>query len=509
MESEPLAVEDEPPAVEDESIENDPLPLPLANDQRPREADVAAAEEKEAEIAADFHEEIDAGLVRHASALIHYEQDPATAVFVSPDEPDSAIEETLTVEQVMEVALTDHPLLQERQQEIEIARAQLVGAGLLPNPQLVLDTDAPIQESRPTTLGGRVTWTFPTWGKRKRREAVASAGIVRAEFALSRETESVMAEAADAALEVLYLQELLTLENQLSKIAAKGAEIQRSRFQANDVSFADTVQADADAAAVELDRRRTIARLGVARMRLSRAMGQTRPRLVRIEGELFAQPLAPVRLDTVLTVAQRNRPELAEAYATVAESQHALALAYAEAHPDPTLGPRYQDRLGTDDDEIGARFSIDLPMFDRNQDGISGSIARIRADRARSRVTELTSLNDVASAYLELTSLQYGLQYYEDEVAPLAERTEADFLTQFDSEAIGADQASALLQNFAKMRVNHLQLRYRCDQLRTRLELLLGCRLADLQSDPLSDTSEAERAELIPMPEPIAPVEAD
>lgn len=459
-----------------------PWDFPTTDREESGRSSDTAADWGRDEVTADFRSDRDGGSDHTVAAVFRYQQDPATELYLSPETPDSAVEETLTIEQVLEVALANHPLLRERQQQIEIARSQLVGAGLLPNPRLVMDTDSPVHESRPTDFTARVEFTLPTWGKQQRRRAVAAAGIVRAELALSRETEAVMAEAADAALEVLYLQELLELQDHLSKTAAKGAKIQQNRFEAGATSKADTVQADMDAANVELARRATVAQLSVARVRLSRAMGMTRPQLAKIKGELFAETFAPVPLETVLTVARRKRPELAEAHATVSQSQHQLSLAYAEARPDLTIGPRYQDRLGTDDDQIGARLNIDLPFFNRNQDGIFEGIARIRANRAQSSVIELTTFSDVASAYLELTSLQSSLQYFQDEVLPLAERTQADFLEEFGGQAIEADQVSALLQELIKMRVSHLQLRYRCDRLRTRLELLLGRRIADLQS---------------------------
>ena len=114
----------------------------------------------------------------------------------------------MTVEQSLEYALGHHPLLQARQHEVEAARARLITAGLLPNPRFVLNTGSPLDREGPTDLLGRLEFTILTGGKRRLREAAAEAGIQRTRLALDRETEQVLAEAADAAVEVLYLQEL-------------------------------------------------------------------------------------------------------------------------------------------------------------------------------------------------------------------------------------------------------------------------------------------------------------
>ncbi len=426
-----------------------------------------------------------------------------------PDGPDARAQQVLRMEQVLELALAHHPLLRARKHQVEVARAQLVSAGLMPNPQLVMDAESPIQQNDPTTLTMRMMFTIPTAGKIHRRKAVASAGILRAKHVLSRESEAVIAEAADAALQVLYYQELAGLQAQLGQTAAREAGIQRGRFEAGEARFVDKVQADIDAAAIELDRRNTLTRLNVARMRLCRAMGMTVPRLVKIDGRFLIEPLPRVPLETILTRARGIRPELAEARAALSQSRRQLALAHAEAHPDLIVGPRFQDQLGEADDEVGGRLNVDLPLFDRNQGGIYAGRAQVRVSQAQTRVTELATLNDVAVAYLELTATQSSLRYYEDYVTPLLERTQADFLQEFGNQAISPDQISALLREFARMRISYLQLQYRCAQLRTRLELLLGCRIAELQPPPWQGQPPPWQGQPEPIPAPLALEDAE
>ena len=93
--------------------------------------------------------------------------------------------------------------------------------GLLPNPQLVMDTESPVERNGATTLTSRVTFTLPTGGKRRWRMAAAEAAVARSQAAQARETELILAEAADAAIEVLYLQELAVLQGELSHLAAR------------------------------------------------------------------------------------------------------------------------------------------------------------------------------------------------------------------------------------------------------------------------------------------------
>ncbi|MBN2477640.1 MAG: TolC family protein [Pirellulales bacterium] len=397
-------------------------------------------------------------------------------------------ENGLRIDEVLQTALDNHPLLRARQHEIDVARAKLVTAGLLANPQLVLDTESPVQESDPTDLTTRLMFTIPTGGKLRLGQEVACAGIRRARLALSREAESVLVEAADAAMEVLYLQELVSLRTQLSELAAREAEIQQARFEAMASTYADKADADFDAAGIELARLETAGDLEVARLRLSRAMGQSMPALPRMAGAHVVEPIPDLPLATVLAAARFSRPELAEAEAAVTVSRRELDLARANAKPDLEMGPRYQALLGKSDDSIGARINFDLPVFDRNQGGISESTAQIQADRALADLAELTTLNDVASAYEELRSLWSSLQYYDQHVMPLIRKTESTILQDQQRQGIGANQVSDLLQDFVKLRVEHLNLRYRYNRLLIRLELFLGSRLDELSvaSEPLA-----------------------
>ena len=178
-------------------------------------------------------------------------------------------------------------------------------------------------------------------------------------------------------------------------------------------------------------------------------------------------------LETLLAVAQ-SRPEVAAARAAVTESQWQLALARAEAVPDLEIGPRGQTVIGRWDDTAGGRVQFDVPLFNRNQGGIAESSASIRASRAGLEAAELRTLNDVAAAHAELMPLRSRLDYYEKHVVPLAASTEAMILEVYKNRAIEAVQVSELQQKFAKMRLSHLELRYRYNQVLMQLELFLG-----------------------------------
>jgi len=479
-----------PPAVRPPPTDPDsPAPLALPHEE-PQEMRLASGERLQG---MPLGVEAPGG-VRLASSM-------RTTPGVAPEPPPDP---AMTVDEALQHTLENHPLLRARQHEVEIARAKLITAGLLPNPRLVLnvddthsstDTRGEMRGGSDINLGGRVVFQIPTGGKWRLGKRTAEAGIQRAQCALSVQTEVVLLGAAQAALDVLYLQELVLLRGQLSQLAARGAEIQSARFELKAIPFSDKIIAEADAAAAEMRRLDTVTRLAGARLRLARAIGMEPPRPVPLRGQLVAVPIPDVPLEKIVAVAAQTRPELAGARAAVNEAQWQVELARAKAVPDIGLGPRFatsnghQESAGgvpseTDQNAVGGRFEMDLPIFNRNQGGIAESAAQLRLSGARLDFTRLTTLNDVAAAYVELMSLRSHLSYYESQVVPLARQTEAMILEAYEARAIDPIQVSDLQQKFAQMRLNYLDLRYRYNQLLVQLELLLGRPISDLQEAP-------------------------
>jgi cobalt-zinc-cadmium efflux system outer membrane protein len=322
----------------------------------------------------------------------------------------------------------------------------------------------------------RVTFEIPIGGKRRLRKAVAQSGIRRAQAALSRETEAILLEAADAAMETRYWQELLQWRIRLAEIAAEKAMLARSRFdnRARELHIADAVKAECDAVDAEEQRLEARSGLAAARQRLSRALGMSPACLLEITGVIEIDDGPLMSLDSVLAIARSNCPQLSEACAALSESRQTNRLACAERFPNPTLGPRVRDRLGEADDEVGARFAVDLPLFDRNQGRIRESAAEVHASRARVVEAECEALGSIAEAYLELQALHGALATHKSRITEQIERYEALLNDPAIQRGMTTIQALEIRQRLLQTRIKHLELRHRYLRLRTQLELTLG-----------------------------------
>ena len=400
---------------------------------------------------------------------------------------------------VLQYALDHHPALRVRKHEVEAAQARLITARLLPNPELMLQTSSPTDTEGPSQLTTRLMFTVPIGPKRALRTAVAQTGIYESQMALGRETKTILTEAADSAIEVLYLQEQEAIYEQLAKLSEQVAIIQKEQFNAAAVPYRNAVLSELTAYNLELERRNTAARLSQAKVRLARAMGIADASPPPVEGRLTAEPLVFSPLPAVLSRAGRTAPELAQSCGAIQESRQQNALERWKAVPDLSIGPRLQNDLsGSPNDRFGGRVQVDVPIFNRNQGNIAETAADIQTNCAKYDMIRVATLNDVASLYRELQDVQSRAEYYRARIQPLAEQTEQALRAAFEDRAVTAYELTDLLGSLARIKLNDLDLRHEHQRLRTRLELLLECPLSAIgggEVPPLPPES-------IPLPTP-------
>lgn len=404
----------------------------------------------------------------------------ATAPVIMPmlTVPVSGARAEQSIAGVLQYATQHHPLLRVHQYEIEAARAKIVTARLLPNPELMVDARTSTSEPGPPELRTQLLFTLPIGPKRELRTTVAESGVCQAQLAMSRDTKLILTEATDAAVEVLYLQELHALYGQLSGLASQVAGIQQDRFNVAAAPFRSVVLTQLAASRLELMRQSTATQLDQAKVRLARAVGSTDGTPPPVDGQLAVEPVVFTPLAAMQARVRQVAPELAESRTTIEKSKEQLSLERWNAVPDIKLGPRYRTDLSSaTNDEWGGRLEVDLPIFNRNQGHIAESAADLRTNCARQDLVDVTTINDATALYLELQDVQSRAEYYTAQVRPLMERTDKALREAFTDRLVTAYELTELLESVARMQLSDIELRHQHQRLRMRLELLLECRM--------------------------------
>jgi len=385
-----------------------------------------------------------------------------------------------TLEQLLQFTLENHPRLRARRYEVEVEQAKVIAAETWSNPQMVFDTDVRT-DNEETDLAGRVMFPIPLGPRRHYAIRAAEAGAARARIAIEEESQKLLLETADAAIEVLYYQELARSLQNLVRLSREAAEIQLERATSGTIPQVEADEAIADAAEIEFDVTDAQSDLQIAQMRLARALGLTTPRPIEVNGRLVTDSIPELSLATILAVARHNQPDISKAEAGLIEKQWEEQLAAALGVPDLEIGPRWGETLHDPNGRIGGRINIDLPIFDRNQGGRAEAQAEVRLAAALLAEAQASALADVATTALQLQNVQQRVQHYRDHVIPLAERNEEDIAAGFQARTLDPKTVSGLLRRLARSRRNYLELVYRYNRLRTQLELQLGQQISQVQ----------------------------
>jgi cobalt-zinc-cadmium efflux system outer membrane protein len=126
---------------------------------------------------------------------------------------------------------------------------------------------------------------------------------------------------------------------------------------------------------------------------------------------LPAPPVAPPELAAARARMIAAHPGLARLRAEYDAAERRLALELAEQVPDLTFGGSYGDEAGDRKSVLGLRLGLELPLFDRNQQGIEQALAARREARVRYEAAANEALAELerASAAWQAAARQLAL----------------------------------------------------------------------------------------------------
>ncbi|MDX1965240.1 MAG: TolC family protein [Pirellulales bacterium] len=389
---------------------------------------------------------------------------------------------TLTLEQLWQATLDQHPLLFARDHEINSARGRLLQAGLWPNPTLVLDTENELRsDAESTDITSRLMFTFPLGKKIPRAQSAAQAEIAQACQQRDADAQVLLLETTAAAYETRYYQELSDNLLKLREYADSAAKLQQKRVDAR-LGTISLIRLNAWSAHVESTE--AASKYELAKLRLARAIGQQQLEPVTLADSLEFFSLIEMDHGTLAELARRSLPRIAAARAAWQTRQREVSVAWARGIPDLQVGPRFRGDTHDNGDSLGARVQLDLPIFNRNEGGIAAAVANTQAAAARLDLAELESVNDVLSAYAQARILAENLREYEELVVPAIQAAEADLETATEQQAIEAWQIIEARIRILKLKNDHLRLLYLYHLQVAQLELFLGRGLRVLANHP-------------------------
>ncbi|MFQ5605750.1 MAG: TolC family protein, partial [bacterium] len=333
--------------------------------------------------------------------------------------------DTLTFQQALSLALLRNPQLAVFSWEVRAREAQAVQASLLPNPEVEVEIEniggsgdlSGFDQSETTVLLGQL---FELGGKRKKRTRVAALESDLAAWDYEIKRLEVLTEVTQAFVDVLSLQQRLTLNTELIRLAQEFVDIVARRVEAGATSPAEVSRARVALSNARIELERTRRELQAARKRLAATWGSTTPTFQQAVGELDTSLSMP-DFDRLLTLLTQN-PEVARWAMEMQQRRAVLSLAKAQGIPDPSIGGGFRRLNESRDNAFVLALSLPLPIFDRNQGATEEARARISQAEWQKRATETAIATQISEAYQSLSTAYSEATMLQSSVLPEAQK---------------------------------------------------------------------------------------
>jgi len=308
--------------------------------------------------------------------------------------PGASFDDGITEDEAVALALWNNAAFQELLVDLGLTRADLIQAGLLPNPELLLYFSVPDKPFRYLfDFALESLWLRPIRLKSAAQEADRTAArLTQGGLDLMRDTRQAYAD-------VVLAKERVRIAGESVKLRGRIAELAEKRLKAGDISPQEAATARIDALQAEQDATRIGYDEPVLEERLRNLMG-----IGPLRGPLPLDPSPPppcweCDVDALTQEAMATRPDALAAVEAVAAAEARLRFAKLGWVRVLGLGDATSGRRNGNEFGPGLRFTV--PLFNRNQGGIARAEAELERAVRNQKTVAYQIILDVQRSYLQ------------------------------------------------------------------------------------------------------------
>ena len=366
------------------------------------------------------------------------------------DRVHAMLQQELSVDAAVQIALVTNPNLQATYEQLGIAQADLVQAGLLPNPTVGVGILFPIHKSDNVLSEREVSLT----------EDFLSLFMIPARKRISRaDLEAAKLRVADAIVKVAYdvradyfrlvgARQELAMRQVVLEAGEASVELARRQSEAGNLSDLDLANEEALYEELRLEVAQTQGDVITAHEDLVRAMGLWgKDTDLKLPAKLPELPATDPPLEHLESTAIARRFDLAAARFDIHSIAETIALvknyrwiggasasvSVVRAFEGPTL--------------VGPSASVTLPIFDQKQAVIARLEAMLRQAEARETSLALDIRSEVRVARNRLVFARGVVERHATVLVPLRQKVVALSQQQYDAMLIGVYQLLVAKQN--------------------------------------------------------------
>jgi cobalt-zinc-cadmium efflux system outer membrane protein len=329
--------------------------------------------------------------------------------------PDVSLVDGLAPDEAVAIALWNNPAFEASLADLGLARADLVEAGLLKNPVLSL-----LFPLGPKQLEWTLQFAVDALWQRPRRVAAFTLNAQAVGERLVSQGLFFIAEVRQAYVDAVAAERRVALAEKNADLAKRIAEITDARLRAGDISeleasAARSDRARAQAALLALEHDRDAAKVAL----ISRMGFDTPPGELRLTPDADRPVASCGAPEALIEDALASRPD-------VRAAEMAIEAAGARASWERTkvvslIATLDANGEGREGFEMGPGLAAEIPVFARNQGGISRAQAELSRASGGYLAVRTQVAAEVRTALIRYDQAQQAARIWEDEIVPSME----------------------------------------------------------------------------------------
>jgi cobalt-zinc-cadmium efflux system outer membrane protein len=356
---------------------------------------------------------------------------------------DQLVAEPLTMDGAVAVAVLNNQAMQAKLEDLGVAQAELVQAGLLDNPvvsgSIGFSTITPVYGvARDFSVSQSLLSVFLIPAKRRLakahlRHAVVEVGEATLELTRDVKVAYVSAQGALAGR---------NLQRQMVQVAEVADELAQRQIESGNVTELERELIASELDQARLDLLEAELHLTEAREQLNRLLGLWGKETGwKLAGGLAQVPAGEAQLDQLEQRGVRERLGLSAARFQVEAMEYALKLRRRGVIPQVDVGVDSGDEIGDDTGHewiIGPSLSIEIPIFDPGHADFAALRAELRRSQYLLQEASIQARSEIRVSRETMLAAKRRAEYFRDVVVPRHETITEKSLEQYNGMLMGA-----------------------------------------------------------------------
>lgn len=364
----------------------------------------------------------------------------------------SMLQQELTVDEAVQISLLNNRSLQATYEDLGIAQADLVQAGLLRNPTFGAGfrfPDKTVGGHRSTNTEFSVVQDFLDLLVLPLRKKVAAAQFEQAKLRVGNAVLNLAAEVRSTYYALQADEQTLEMRRTVVQATEAAVDIATRQHDAGTLKTLDLANQHGFHVQAKLDMTRTDIQIVVDRERLNRLMGLWGADTTwKLPGRLPDLSADEIPLEHLESLAVSQRLDLAAARQETLVISHALSLTRKYRYFYVfDVGVDTEHDVADNVNFTGPNLTIELPIFDQRQAEIARLESQLRQSQQRLSSLAIDIRSEVRDVRNRLLTARNIVEYYQEVILPLRQRIVDESQLYYNGMLIGVYELLLAKQN--------------------------------------------------------------